>query len=225
MVKAERRVHGGAWGGGRVWRLAFAAVLIVGTGHHAGAQPLAINPSAAASDVRNPSSTNPAAAASDIRNPSAINPSAAASQILQPSGLVPRRSRNGMPTILMPPIVEERIVRPPRRSRAVQRTRRGRPAIRQAERRRERPASSRRRATPADGHHGKRLPGLLNPRRAATLASLFLRACSSFWSRDPTQGGFGRLSFCSRGSRNRDGSGYRSSCPDARTGTTRFMVG
>jgi hypothetical protein len=94
----------------RLWPLAFAAVLIVGTGHHTRAQPLAINPSAAASDVRNPSSTNPAAAASDIRNPSAINPSAAASQIPQPSGLVPSRSR--MPTILMRPIVEERVSRP-----------------------------------------------------------------------------------------------------------------
>ena len=60
---------------------------------------------------------------------------------------------------------------------------------------------------PSDRHHGKRLPAL---------ASLFLRACSSFWSRDPTQGGFGRLSFCSRGSR---------SCADARKWTTRFMVG
>jgi hypothetical protein len=124
----------------RLWLLAFTAFLIVGTGQLARAQPLAINPSAAASDVRNPSSTNPAAAASDIRNPSAINPSAAASQIPQPSGLVSSRSR--MPTILMPSIVEERIARPPRRSRAVQRSRRGRPAVRQAERR-ERPAKSR----------------------------------------------------------------------------------
>ena len=46
------------------------------------AQALGVNPSAAASDVRNPSSTNPSAAASDIRNTSATNPSAAASQIL-----------------------------------------------------------------------------------------------------------------------------------------------
>jgi hypothetical protein len=114
-----------------------AAIVIFGSSQHAGAQPLAINPSAAASDVRNPSSTNPAAAASDIRNPSAINPSAAASQISQPGGLVPTRSR--MPTILMPPIVEERIARRPQRTRAVQRSRRGRPAVRQAERR-ERPA-------------------------------------------------------------------------------------
>ena len=110
----------------RMVAFAFTVLLIVGTGHDAGAQPLAINPSAAASDVRNPSSTNPAAAASDIRNPSAINPSAAASQIPQPSGLVPSRSRNAMPTILLPPIEEDRIARPPRPSRAVQRTRRGR---------------------------------------------------------------------------------------------------
>jgi hypothetical protein len=92
---------------------AFTAYLIVGAGHHAGAQPLAINPSAAASDIGNPSSINPAAAASDIRNPSAINPSAAASQIPQPSPLFPRRPRNVvMPTILVPTIVEERIARP-----------------------------------------------------------------------------------------------------------------
>jgi hypothetical protein len=38
------------------------------------AQALGVNPSAAASDVRNPSSTNPSAAASDIRNPSTNNP-------------------------------------------------------------------------------------------------------------------------------------------------------
>jgi hypothetical protein len=154
VVKAERRVHGtGARERctmSRLWPLAFAAFLIVATGHYAGAQPLAINPSAAASDIRNPSSTNPAAAASDIRSPGAINPSAAASQIPQPSGLVPRRSRDMMPTILMPPIVEEGIARPPRRSRAVQRTRRGRLAIRQAERQRDRQISSRRRASPAD---------------------------------------------------------------------------
>jgi hypothetical protein len=54
----------------------------------AGAQPLGINPSAAPSDVGNPSSINPAARASDVWNPSAINPAAAASQIPQPSGIL-----------------------------------------------------------------------------------------------------------------------------------------
>ena len=48
--------------------------------HIAGAQPLGINPSAAPSDLGNPSSINPAARASDVWNPSAINPAAAASQ-------------------------------------------------------------------------------------------------------------------------------------------------
>jgi hypothetical protein len=128
----------------RIAAFAFAAFLIVGAGDDAGAQPLAINPSAAASDIGNPSSINPAAAASDIRNPSAINPSAAASQIPQPSAL-PSRPRNVMPTILMPTIVEERIARPPRRARAVQRTRRGRAATRWVERRQERPMQPARR--------------------------------------------------------------------------------
>jgi hypothetical protein len=53
--------------------LALAALLTLG--HGAGAQPLAINPSAAPSDVRNPSSTNPAAAASDISEPERNQPS------------------------------------------------------------------------------------------------------------------------------------------------------
>ena len=46
------------------------------------AQPLGANPSAAPSELGNPSSINPAARPSDIGNPSAINPSAAASQPL-----------------------------------------------------------------------------------------------------------------------------------------------
>jgi hypothetical protein len=49
------------------------ASFILGTSHNANAQSLSVNPSAAASEVRNPSSINPAAAASDVRNPSAIN--------------------------------------------------------------------------------------------------------------------------------------------------------
>ena len=62
-----------------------AAFLIVCTVQDAGAQPLAVNASAARSDISNPSSYNPAAAASDLRNPSAINPAAAASQLPPPS--------------------------------------------------------------------------------------------------------------------------------------------
>jgi hypothetical protein len=48
-------------------------------------QPLGANPSAAPSDIGNPSSINPAARPSDIGNPGAINPSAAASQPLAPT--------------------------------------------------------------------------------------------------------------------------------------------
>ena len=75
--------------------VAFAAFMLSSASREANAQPLAVNPSAAASDVRNPSSTNPSAAASDIRNPSATNPSAAASQIPQPApGIAPRRTNS-----------------------------------------------------------------------------------------------------------------------------------
>jgi hypothetical protein len=93
----------------------FAALMLSGAHPAADAQPLAVNPSAAASDVRNPSSTNPSARASDIRNPSATNPSAAASQIPQPaSGIAPRR------TNLTPALVDERVRVPPRRARKAQ---------------------------------------------------------------------------------------------------------
>src|SRR3954451_5921322 len=84
------------------------------------AQPLAVNPSAAASDVRNPSSTNPSAAASDIRNPSATNPSAAASQIPQPSAISSR------PANVAPPMARERLAPTPRRTRAARHSPRGR---------------------------------------------------------------------------------------------------
>src|SRR4051812_38539529 len=69
----------------RSFSLAAFGMLILS--HIAGAQPLGINPSAAPSDLGNPSSINPAARASDVWNPSAINPAAAASQIPQPSGI------------------------------------------------------------------------------------------------------------------------------------------
>jgi hypothetical protein len=41
------------------WLWLVVPCLIFGSSQHTGAQPLAVNPSAAASDVRNPSSTNP----------------------------------------------------------------------------------------------------------------------------------------------------------------------
>jgi hypothetical protein len=81
------------------------------------AQPLGVNPSAAASDVRNPSSTNPSAAASDIRNPSATNPSAAASQIPQPGAISSRRDN------VTPSIASQRIAQQTRRVRAAQQSR------------------------------------------------------------------------------------------------------
>ena len=91
-----------------------------------GAQSLGVNPSAAASDVRNPSSTNPSAAASDIRNPSATNPSAAASQIPQPSAISSRRDN------VTPSKGSQRIAPQTRRARAVQQGRRERVKSRDA---------------------------------------------------------------------------------------------
>jgi len=74
------------------------ASFILGTSHNANAQSLSVNPSAAASEVRNPSSINPAAAASDVRNPSAINPSARASHISGPSAISSTRPAGVAPT-------------------------------------------------------------------------------------------------------------------------------
>ncbi len=74
--------------------LCFPAVMILDGPR---AQPLAINPSAAPSEVGNPSSVNPAARASDIRNPSSINPAAAASAIPQPGPTPLRRSGGAAP--------------------------------------------------------------------------------------------------------------------------------
>ena len=74
------------------------ALFLLGTSHNANAQSLSVNPSAAASEVRNPSSINPAAAASDVRNPSAINPSARASQISSSSAISSTRPAGVAPT-------------------------------------------------------------------------------------------------------------------------------
>jgi hypothetical protein len=99
--------------------LALAAFALSSSQLEAIAQPLAVNPSAAASDVGNPSSINPSARASDIRNPSATNPSAAASQIPQPTpNIAPRR------TNLTPALVNERVRVPPRPARKAQVTER-----------------------------------------------------------------------------------------------------
>jgi hypothetical protein len=89
-------------------RLLVAAVLALSPSV-AAAQGTAANPSAAASDIRSPSSTNPAAAASDIRNPSATNPAAAASDLRATA--VP--AQGGAPTIarrqtFAPAIIKER---------------------------------------------------------------------------------------------------------------------
>jgi hypothetical protein len=67
-----------------------AVLLLLGVGGPARSQPLGANPSAAPSDLGNPSSINPSARPSDISNPGSINPAAAASQPL--SSTVPGRS-------------------------------------------------------------------------------------------------------------------------------------
>jgi hypothetical protein len=108
--------------------LVLAAFLMVGSGHYAGAQPLGANPSAASSDIGNPSSINPAARASDIGNPSAINPAGAVSQIPRSSAVSP-----STPAQAMPRVARQRFAPPPRRARAVQRTRRGRAQATQVE--------------------------------------------------------------------------------------------
>jgi hypothetical protein len=89
--------------------LASAVVLLFGQSFEARSQPLGVNPSAAPSDIGNPSSINPAARPSDIGNPSAINPAAAASQA-SPS-LSPSR-----PAVTVPRAARQRIALPPRRA-------------------------------------------------------------------------------------------------------------
>src|SRR4051794_7800980 len=97
------------------WLRFLTMFLFFSANGHVVAQPLGVNPSAAASDVRNPS-----AAASDIRNPSATNPSAAASQIPQPSAISSKRDN------VTPSIGSQRIAPQTRRARAVQQGRRER---------------------------------------------------------------------------------------------------
>src|SRR5215210_3622875 len=87
--------------------LASAVILIFGQSFEARSQPLGVNPSAAPSDIGNPSSINPAARSSDIGNPSAINPAAAASQVSPSLG-------PGRPAVTVPRAASQRIGRPPR---------------------------------------------------------------------------------------------------------------
>src|SRR6187200_2866052 len=108
------------------WHRFALVLLLLSAKERVIAQPLGVNPSAAASDVRNPSSTNPSAAASDIRNPSATNPSAAASQIPQPSAISSRRDN------VAPSTGSQRIAPQTRRARAVQQGRRERVKSRDA---------------------------------------------------------------------------------------------
>jgi hypothetical protein len=109
------------------WLRSALVLLFLSANERVVAQALGVNPSAAASDVRNPSSTNPSAAASDIRNPSATNPSAAASQIPQPN------TTSSRPAIVTSPRAKERLAPPPRRTRAVERAPRSRAKSRGAE--------------------------------------------------------------------------------------------
>ena len=118
--------------------LALAAFLMVGSVHSARPQPLGVNPSAAPSDIGNPSSVNPAARASDIRNPSAINPAGAASQIPRSSAV-----SSTSPAQAMPRVARQRIAPPPRRARAVQRTPQGPVTATQVEQRQTRAVPSR----------------------------------------------------------------------------------
>src|SRR5215207_7361088 len=103
------------------WLRSALVLLFLSANERVVAQALGVNPSAAASDVRNPSSTNPSAAASDIRNPSATNPSAAASQIPQPGAISSRRDN------VTPPLARQRVAPTLPRARSAQqgRQRRG----------------------------------------------------------------------------------------------------
>ena len=87
--------------------LTLTCLLLIARASESRSQPLGANPSAAPSEVGNPSSMNPAARPSDIRNPAAINPSAAATQPL-PS-ITPGRSPalTRAPRVRATPIEEE----------------------------------------------------------------------------------------------------------------------
>jgi hypothetical protein len=108
-------------------RLLVAAVLAL-CPPVAAAQGTAANPSAAASDIRSPSSTNPAAAASDIRNPSATNPAAAASDLRATA--VP--AQGGAPSVARRQTFAPTIIRKERRPRIAKRAPARKGAVREA---------------------------------------------------------------------------------------------
>jgi hypothetical protein len=91
--------------------LALAVLLLLGVVGQARSQPLGANPSAAPSNLGNPSSINPSARPSDIGNPSAINPSAAASQPLRPAVPGPSMSIPQSSPRLRPPPIERGVER------------------------------------------------------------------------------------------------------------------
>jgi hypothetical protein len=108
-----------------------------------------INPGAAASDIRNPSSIMPGARASDIRNPSSIVPGAAASDIRQlgVGGASPRAT-------VAPRLSLPRTAIRPQRRRQVERSRRRRaPAVTQ---RRRQPAVAQRSRRPVAARAARR---------------------------------------------------------------------
>ena len=122
--------------------LVLAAFAVLSPAGSARAQGLAVNPSAAASDIRNPSSFNPAAAASDVGNPSAINLAAAASAIRRPSVTSP-----STPVITSRATAPRIVTRPERRPRAT-RARRGAAAVKETQKPPSRPTAER--ARPAE---------------------------------------------------------------------------
>src|SRR5215218_8876964 len=94
------------------WLRSALVLLFLSANERVVAQALGVNPSAAASDVRNPSSTNPSAAASDIPQPN---------------------TTSSRPAIVTPPRAKERLAPPPRRTRAVERAPRSRAKSRGAD--------------------------------------------------------------------------------------------
>ena len=106
-------------------RLLVAAVLAL-CPSVAAAQGTAANPSAAASDIRSPSSTNPAAAASDIRNPSSTNPAAAASDLRATS------VQGGAPAVARRQTFAPAVIRKERRPRTAKRAPARKGAVREA---------------------------------------------------------------------------------------------
>jgi hypothetical protein len=106
------------------------ALLLLSWPLPAQAQSTAANPSAAASDIRSPSSINPAARASDIRNPSATNPAAAASDLRATAVPV----QGASPGVVRRQTFAPPIIRRERRARTVKRAPARKGAVREAAR-------------------------------------------------------------------------------------------